>query len=128
MLALLLRAEGVNVEAASAHVLPSEILTKVEEAHAATVFIAMLPPGGVPQAAYLCRLLRRRFPALKIVVAWWGYPRHFDELVVYLRRSGADYVTSSLREARGQVLFAAALPPADRQPPRLSARRRRSRN
>jgi hypothetical protein len=67
------------------------------------VFIAVLPPGGLVQARYLCRRLRRRFRDLKIVVGYWGRARNFDRLLVRLRAAGASYVTTSLLQSRSQV-------------------------
>ncbi len=113
MLAHLLGPDGLPVDALSARSLPSDVVDRVAAARPAAVFIAVLPPGGLPQAAYLCRLLRKRFPALKIVVGWWGSERHFDRLLVKLRKAGADYVTTSLKQARTQLRFVAAAPAPD---------------
>jgi hypothetical protein len=76
------------------------------------VFIAVLPPGRLVQARYLCRRLRRRFKDLKIVVGYWGRSRDFDRLLVRLRAAGASYVTTSLGQSRTQVkaLLEAAQP------------------
>lgn len=104
MLARLLAPDGVRVEAVSSKVLPADIAKRVEEVGPAAVFVSVLPPGGLPQAAYLCRLLRNQFPALQIVVGWWGSERQFDRMLVKLRKAGANYVTTSLRQSRTQLL------------------------
>jgi hypothetical protein len=113
MLAAMLRRDGVQVEAKSARDLPSAVVERVEAVHPSAVFISVLPPGGLPQAAYLCRLLRKRFPALKIVVGWWGSDRDFDKLLVRMRKAGASYVTTSLRQSRSQLRHVADVPPAE---------------
>jgi len=109
MLGLLVRRDGVRIDAATIHALPAEIVSRAEALGATATYVSVLPPGGLPQAAYLCRLLRARFPGLKIVVGWQGDPRRLDKILVRLRQNGADYVTTSLREARGQLLYAAAI-------------------
>ena len=56
------------------------------------VFVGLpgvLPPGGLVQARYLCRRLRRQFKDLKIVVGYWGRARNFDRLLVRLRAARA---------------------------------------
>ena len=69
----------------------------------AVLFIAIVPPGGVVQARYLCRRLRRRFPRLRIVVGFWGKTRRFDRLLARLRSAGASYVTTSIEQTRRQI-------------------------
>jgi predicted PurR-regulated permease PerM len=112
MLAHLLRSDGVGVEAVSAKVLPSDVADRVAAARLRAVFISVLPPGGLPQAAYLCRMLRKRFPDLTIVVGWWGSEKNFDRMLVKFRRAGASYVTTSLHQSRTQLRHAADVRPA----------------
>jgi hypothetical protein len=76
------------------------------------VFVAVLPPGGIEQARYLCRRLRRRFADLPILVGYFGRSRDFDRLLVRLRRSGASYVTTSLAQARTQIKALVGAPKA----------------
>src|SRR5205807_5664878 len=76
----------------------------------AVLIVAILPPGGLDQARYLCKRLRRRFRDLPIVVGYWGCPKNFDRLLVMLRTAGANYVTTSLHQTRTQIL--ALLKPA----------------
>lgn len=110
MLARLLRADGIQVEAQSTRMLPTDVVENVAESRPDAVFIAVLPPGGFPQTAYLCRILRKRFPSLKIVVGWWGSERRFDRLLVKLRKAGASYVTTSLRQSQSQLRFVTERP------------------
>ena len=104
MLGGIIEPDGADVEALSTRLLPVEIETRVRAAEPAVVFIAVLPPGGLAQARYLCTRLRERFPELPIVVGYWGRPRDFDRLLVRLRAAGASYVTTSLVQARSQIL------------------------
>lgn len=103
MLASLLKLDGCRLEAISTRALPAEIERRVEQEKAALVFIAILPPGGLVQARYLCKRLRKRFPDLPLVVGYWGTARNFDRLLVKLRAAGANYVTTSLLQSRSQI-------------------------
>jgi len=103
MLAQLTRALGCRTEVVSTRTLPAETEARIAAENPALVFIAVLPPGGLVQARYLCRRLRRRFKDLKIVVGYWGRSRNFDRLLVRLRAAGASYVTTSLVQSRSQV-------------------------
>jgi predicted PurR-regulated permease PerM len=104
----------------STRTLPVEIENKVETERPALVFIAILPPGGISQARHLCHRLRTRFPSLKIVVGYFGPVKNFDRLLVRLRAAGASYVTTSVLQARQQImaLLAAAhpVPPTSTSP------------
>lgn len=115
MLAALLKRDGCPVEVVSTRILPAEIERRVEQEKAALVFIAILPPGGLVQARYLCKRLRKRFPDLPLVVGYWGTSRNFDRLLVRLRSAGASYVTTSLIQSRTQIL--ALVNPARPQSP-----------
>jgi hypothetical protein len=83
--------------------LPMEIETWVAERSPALVFIAVLPPGGLVQARYLCKRLRRRFADLSIVVGYWGEVRDFDKLFRQVRSAGGHYLATSLLQARSQI-------------------------
>src|SRR5205807_1267110 len=88
----------------STRTLPAEIETRIERERPAVLFVAVLPPGGVTQARYLCRRLRRRFADLPIVVGYFGRVRDFDRLLVRLRAAGASYVTTSVAQTSTQIL------------------------
>ncbi len=110
MLAALLGPDGVRVEALTAKSLPSEVLERVELLKPEAVFLSVLPPGGLSQAAYLCRQLRKKFPTLKIVIGWWGPERSYDRLLVKMRKAGASYVTTSFRQSRTQLRHVTDVP------------------
>lgn len=113
MLALLLKTSGCRVESLSTRALPADIEARVEQEKPALVFIAVLPPGGLVQANYLCKRLRKRFAGLPIVVGYWGTTRNFDRLLTRLRSAGATYVTTSLLQSRSQILaLVNSTPPA----------------
>jgi predicted PurR-regulated permease PerM len=112
MLARFLRPAGYDVQVSMTRALPSEIEARVERERPTAVFVAVVPPGGLAQARYLCRRLRRKFPELRVVVGYWGRTREFDKLLVRLRAAGASYVATSLVQAAAQVKAIAEAPAA----------------
>ena len=104
MLGSLLKSSHCRLEIVSTKALPVEVEDRVSAERPALVFIAILPPGGLIQARYLCRRLRRRFKRLPIVVGYWGEVVNFDRLLMSLRAAGASYVTTSLLQTRSQIL------------------------
>ena len=115
MLGLAMQSLPVRFEAVSTQSLAVEIERKVESQNPAVLVIAVLPPGGLVQARYLCHRLRSKFPGLKIIVIYLGRTKDFDRLLVRLRRSGASYVTTSILQTRSQIaalVETATAPPA----------------
>jgi hypothetical protein len=103
MLAQALGTSKYRVDTSSTRALPAEIETRLTAELPAVVFIAVLPPGGLIQARYLCKRLRKSFPSLKIIVGYFGRARNFDRLLIRLRTSGANYVTTSITQSRTQI-------------------------
>ena len=104
--------DPVSVELGSTKMLAAQVIDRVEGERPAAVVIAVLPPGGLVQARYLCRRLRRRVPDVAIVVAYFGKPRHFDKLLNRLRGAGASYVTTSIEQTQRQILAVTSRRPA----------------
>jgi predicted PurR-regulated permease PerM len=100
----LLRPDGAVIEGASARMLTSEIVALVGREHAKIVLIGTLPPGGLAQTRYLCKRLRARFPALKIVVGRWGLEENVEGVRERLLAAGADHVVTTQLETRNQVV------------------------
>jgi hypothetical protein len=86
---------GYDVEVLSTRVLPSEVVARVEVEQPDLVVLAVQPPGGLPQARYLCKQLRRKYRDLGILVAVWGYRGDLDDIIVKFRQAGANYVTTT---------------------------------
>jgi predicted PurR-regulated permease PerM len=104
MFSRLLAGSGLTVVGAGNRMLPSEIEAVVERQQPAVIFIAVMPPGGLIQARYLCRRLGKRFADLKIVIGFFGSTRNFDRLLRRLRAAGASYANTSLSQSKGQIL------------------------
>lgn len=103
MLAQLMDADGCKIEVMSTRALPAVIEARVADLRPALVVISILPPGGLVQARYLCRRLRKRFAELPLVVSYSSETRAFDRLLVRLREAGASYLTTSLLQTRRQL-------------------------
>ena len=109
MLARLCAPVGTCLEVVSSKTLASEIEARVERERPALVVIAVVPPGGLTQALYLCRTLRRRFPELPLVVGYYGATRDYDRLLQRFRKAGASYLTTSVAQSASRL--ATLLPP-----------------
>lgn len=104
MLRCSLQGTIVDVNVVSRRVLCSDLSQRITTENVQAVFIAVMPPGGLTQAAYLCRQLRKAHPRLLIVVGCWGRKSKFDEILVKLRQRGADIVTTSIGQTQTQLL------------------------
>lgn len=105
----------VAITVGSTRLLAAHVVDKVARERPAVVVIGVVPPGGLLQARYLCRRLKRRWPEVHIIVAYFGRPRDFDALLMKLRSSGATYVTTSIEQTQRQ-LIAMLNRPADAAP------------
>jgi predicted PurR-regulated permease PerM len=104
MMRQVLVAAGRSMQVASTDMLTSEILALLEKEEHAVVVIAALPPGGVAQTRYLCKRLRARFPALKILVGRWGCKETTENTRKRLTAAGANLVAMSLTDTRRQLI------------------------
>lgn len=102
MLRQLMQASGVRVEVMSSRLSASLLTGRIRAEEPALLFIAALP-GSFPQARYLCRHLHRAFPALHIVVGYWGDQEEFDNNLARLRQAGASYLTTSLLQSSSRI-------------------------
>jgi hypothetical protein len=93
-----------EVDLTKTPLLTSEVVSLVAETSPALICIGAVPPGGLAQTRYLCKRLRARFPDLKIVVGRWGFRENTEETLAHLRADGIDYVGTSLRETRDEVM------------------------
>jgi hypothetical protein len=119
MLQQLMQPMGCRVEVISTRAHASDIAARIQQESPALVFIAALP-GSLPQTRYLCRHLHREFPALHIVVGYWGDKEEFDKTLVRLRQAGASYLTTSLLQSRSRISALMAEHPAPSGPQQLN--------
>jgi predicted PurR-regulated permease PerM len=100
MLRALLDGGRWKVDVLSADALAPEVAEQAEEDRAGLLFIGSVSPRGLPHCRYLCKRLRERFPARKIVVGRWGQSGDEEE---QLCADGADEVVTSLADAQSAL-------------------------
>jgi hypothetical protein len=103
MLAQLLENSPATLEIASARVLAAEVVRTVTQQGYRIVCIADLPPSAPSKTRYLIRKLREAAPDLKIVVGRWGPAGMGAEDIAPLRDAGAEFVATTLQEARDRL-------------------------
>lgn len=95
--------ERWEVEVAPVESLTSEVVTRIRAFKPAVVIIGALPPGGLTHTRYVCKRVRREFPAAKLMVGRWGLTEALDENRTRLMEAGADSVSASLAELKQQL-------------------------
>ena len=83
--------------------LPSQVIKQIHSDQPDAVVLAAMPPGGIRQIRYMCREIRKVCPETKILVAYFAKLNNYDELLVSLRKSGANYLTTSLGQTKHQI-------------------------
>jgi predicted PurR-regulated permease PerM len=86
------------LEVSAAPQLTGEWMDRIVEEQPALICISATPPGSQLAAAVLCRRLRSRLPAARILVCRWISPGQ-DFNPKPLRDAGANLVASSMSEA-----------------------------
>jgi predicted PurR-regulated permease PerM len=104
MLAQMLRLAGHSLEVVSADKLTGEVIGKLAHEAPAVVIIGSLPPGGLAQARYLCKRIRKQAPDVKILVGRWGERGNKEHTEKRLLDAGADKVAWTLRDSREQTV------------------------
>lgn len=98
MLANALRHEGVAAASRPAASINAEYVANLDLEGVALVCLSYFSPEPALPARHFCRRLRRKWPDLRIVLAFWNGP---DELLTdeAVERLGADQVATSMTEA-----------------------------
>lgn len=109
MLRRLLSADLCDLEVLPAGMLSSEVIACVAQKRPAVFCIGALPPDPLAPTKYLCKRLRDVWPDLKIVIGRWGLKTNVKETKEPLLEAGADFVATSLVEARSQIMQCAQI-------------------
>jgi predicted PurR-regulated permease PerM len=83
--------------------LAAETLAMIAERRCGVVCISAVPPHAATHASYLARRVRKRFPALKIVVALWTAEGDVGRARSRLLQAGVDEVVTRVPEAIQQL-------------------------
>jgi predicted PurR-regulated permease PerM len=100
MLRQLLDPARWEMEILSIDMLSAESVDRAGDKEPAVVCIGALPPGGLAHTRYLCKRLRARLPAARIVVGRWGLKDDVEQNLEQLHEAGADQVETTLLETR----------------------------
>ncbi len=98
MLSQLLDPARWVVEIAAVETFTSELVEHAAAEELTLICIGALPPGGLAHARYLCKKLRAKFPAVKIVVGRWGLKTSVEENREQFLEAGADLMSTTLLE------------------------------
>jgi hypothetical protein len=104
MLGVLLEPAAVAIEYAPARLLPSELLTVLEQGGHRIACIADLPPSPTSKTRYLVRKLHTALADMKILVGRWAPPELADDGLQPLVEAGATHAARTLLETREQIL------------------------
>ena len=82
---------------------PGELLALLEKRQDDIICISALPPYAFPPARTMCKLIRERFPKLKLVVGVWGYSGDTEKAKARFERTQPDRLLTSLAQALEQI-------------------------
>lgn len=99
MLGRLLGTSAGRMEIASTRLLPSEVKERICTDKPEVVFVAIVPPGGIVQARFFVRRLRKQIPDTPIIVGYFGKIRDFDRLLNRMRSAGATQVVTTVLQS-----------------------------
>jgi hypothetical protein len=86
-----------------AHASPAEMLTFLEVRQDDVVCISALPPYAFQPARTMCKLIRDRFPKLKLVIGVWGFSGDLEKAKARFERTQPDRLLTSLAQAVEQI-------------------------
>ena len=82
-----------------AHTAPVELLALIEKRQDDVVCICALPPYAFPPARTMCKLIRERFPKLRLVVGVWGFSGDTEKAKARFERTQPDRLLTSMAQA-----------------------------
>jgi predicted PurR-regulated permease PerM len=104
MLAQLLEHAGYRaLSLPIAHASHAELLALIEKRPDDVICICALPPYAFPPARTMCKLIRERFPKVKLVIGVWGFSGDTEKARARFERALPDKLFTSLAEAVEQI-------------------------
>jgi hypothetical protein len=67
------------------------------------ICISALPPYAFQPARTMCKLIRERFPKLRVVIGIWGFTGDIEKAKVRFERPQPDRLLTSLAQAVEQI-------------------------
>ena len=86
-----------------AHASLLEMLALLEIRPDDVICISALPPFAFPPARTMCKLIRERFPKVKLVVGVWGFSGDTEKAKARFERTQPDRLLTSLAQAVEQI-------------------------
>ena len=111
MLRQLLDKHGIGARAIASEAASTANLFQLDVAGVQLALLSYLEPGGLTNARYLVRRLRRKLPRARIVLGFWTFDAEAATALDAVTVTGCDAVVTSLHEAV-TLIVAAAAPPA----------------
>jgi len=104
MLAQLLeRAGHAALSLPIAHASLADMLALLEIRPDDVICISALPPYAFPPARTMCKLIRDRFPKVKLVIGIWGFSGDTEKAKARFERTQPDRLVTSMAEAVDQI-------------------------
>jgi predicted PurR-regulated permease PerM len=86
-----------------AHASLVEMLALLEIRPDDVICISALPPFAFPPARTMCKLIRERFPTVKLVIGVWGFSGDTEKAKARFERTQPDRLLTSLAQAVEQI-------------------------
>ena len=86
-----------------AHASLVEMLALLEIRQDDVICISALPPFAFPPARTMCKLIRERFPTVKLVIGVWGFSGDTEKAKARFERTQPDRLLTSLAQAIEQI-------------------------
>jgi hypothetical protein len=86
-----------------AHASLVEMLGVLEIRQDDVICISALPPYAFPPARTMCKLIRERFPKVKLVIGVWGFSGDTEKAKARFERTQPDRLLTSLAQAVEQI-------------------------
>ena len=104
MLAQLLEQAGhATLSLPVAHASLAEMLALLEIRQDDVICISALPPYAFLPARTMCKMIRERFPKVKLVIGVWGFSGDMEKAKARFERSQPDRLLTSLAQAVVQI-------------------------
>jgi hypothetical protein len=80
-----------------------EMLVLLEIKQDDVICISALPPFAFQPARTMCKLIRERFPKVKLVVGVWGFSGDTEKAMARFERTQPDRLITNIAQAAGQI-------------------------
>jgi hypothetical protein len=104
MLERILLQRNIGVRALSAAALTSDKIDDLVGGQVTVVCVSVVPPTNLRRTRYLCKKLRSRFPAMKLVIGFWGTHNNPALVQESLAACKPDGIACTIEDAIAAIL------------------------